>query len=107
WIANVNQSGVPSTALLQHYNGAHWRAVVPSPSGVRGAFSGIASPTTSAVFAVGDDSQTLNELVEENTGRGWAVLRQTNPPSGGTQLYAAGAIPGTSSAWAVGYSGSL
>jgi hypothetical protein len=107
WIADINQSGLPSTALLQHYDGAHWRAVVPSPSGVRGAFIGIATPTISAVFGVGYDSQTSNELVEENTGGGWAVLHQNNPPSGGNQLLAAGAIPGTTSAWAVGYAGSL
>jgi hypothetical protein len=106
WVADINASRNPS-ALLQHFDGTDWDKLVPSPRGGTSAqYNGIGTAAPNLSWAVGEDLSTNKPLVEENdTGHGWFVVPQTNPPATPLSgLQAVGPVPGTTTAWAVGFS---
>jgi hypothetical protein len=106
WVADINASRNPA-ALLQHFDGTDWERLVPLPRGGSSAlFNGIGTSAPNLSWVVGTDSSTNKPLVEENdTGHGWSVVPQTNPPSAPLSgLQSVAPVPGTTTAWAVGFS---
>lgn len=106
WVADVNTARNPA-ALLQHFDGTDWDKLVPLPRGGSSAqFNGIGTAAPNLSWVVGTDTSTNKPLVEENdTGHGWFVVPQANPPSTPLSgLSAVAPVPGTTTSWAVGFS---
>lgn len=69
------------SALIEHWNGEHWR-VVPSPSlNANEALSGVAAISANDAWAVGTSNFNTQTLIEHWNGSRWSVVKSND--SGG------------------------
>lgn len=106
WVADQDAARDPA-ALLQHFDGTDWAKLIPLPrGGSTASFNGIGTAAPNLSWVVGTDTSANKPVVEENdTGHGWFLVPQTNPPSSPLSgLQSVAPVPGTTTAWAVGFS---
>jgi hypothetical protein len=101
--------GPGTRTLAEHWNGARWSAVTTPNTGDEDSLTGVAAATPTAVFSVGNFVQTGGTIPIDRTlaqrfnGASWAADPSANVGSTDNLLTGASAIPGTASAWAVGF----
>lgn len=91
-------TGYAAQPAAEHWNGFQWSAI---PTAGFGSFSAITAVAANDAWAVGGSGGKT--LLERWDGAAWSVVPSSNPGLYANYLYAAGRIPGTQSAWAVGY----
>lgn len=99
-------SAVGGSTLIEHWNGSSW-SIVPSPTpGADPGLTGVAARGPSDVYAVGSNVPSINGgtvqgMILRWNGSTWSV--DTDPTAGSySPLFAAAAVPGAASEWAVG-----
>jgi hypothetical protein len=105
------QTGVgPGTrTLAEHWNGTRWSAVTTPNSGDEDSLNGVAATASTRVFAAGTFVQTGGSIPVDRTlgvrwnGASWALDPTANVGTTDNLLKGAAAIPGTTSAWVVGF----
>jgi hypothetical protein len=105
------QTGVgPGTrTLAEHWNGTRWSAVTTPNTGDEDTLNGVAAAAAARVFSAGTFVQTGGAIPVDRTlgerwnGASWALDPSGNVGTTDNLLRGAAAIPGTNSAWAVGF----
>ena len=99
-------SAVGGSTLIEHWNGGSW-SIVPSPTpGADPGLTGVAARGSGDVYAVGSNMPSINGGVVQGlilrwNGSTWS--QDTDPADGSySPLFAAAAVPGAASEWAVG-----
>ena len=94
--------------LVLHWNGSAW-SVVTSPNVGTGSnyLTGVAARSANDAWAVGHYHDTASDrektLILKWNGSSWATVTSPNPSSGDNYLIAVTVLPGSTSAWAVGW----
>jgi plastocyanin len=95
--------------LALHWNGSAW-SVVPTPNVGTGSnwLTGVAGRSATDAWAVGHyydpASDREKTLILKWNGSAWSTMTSPNPSSGDNELNAVTVLPGSTSAWAVGWS---
>jgi hypothetical protein len=106
----LEQGGSPSTTLIEHWNGSAW-SIVPSPSpGTADNLTGVTTSNASdSIWAVGYDTPSGATAAQTLTlnwnGTAWTTVASPDSGSSTSELNAVSTLPGSSTVWAVGYSG--
>jgi plastocyanin len=94
--------------LVLHWNGSAW-SVVASPNVGTGSnyLTGVAARSANDAWAVGHYYDTASDrektLILKWNGSNWATVTSPNPSSGDNYLNGVTVLPGSTSAWAVGW----
>ena len=96
-----------SRTLIEQWNGTSWRSfAAPNPPGQNyAALDGIACPSSTSCFAVGNysTSQWSRTLVERWNGTSWTIAASPNPPGHSFAIVGSIACPSAASCFAVGF----
>lgn len=104
-------TGVPpgTRTLIVRWNGTSWSPVSSPNTGDQDTLNGVAAIAPSSVAAVGTDENTSGSIPIDRTlalgwnGTSWAGVATPNVGSTDNLLQGASRIPGTATAWAVGF----
>src|SRR5262245_25420428 len=94
--------------LALHWNGSAW-SVVPTPNVGTGSnyLTGVAGRSATDAWAVGHYYDPASDrdktLILKWNGSTWAMVASPNPSAGDNQLDSVTVLPGSTSAWAVGW----
>ena len=95
--------------LAEHWNGTRWSVAATPNTADEDSLSGVAAVASARVFLAGSVSQRggsipiARTLAERWTGSNWVADTSANVGATDNLLTGAAAIPGTNSAWAVGF----
>jgi hypothetical protein len=109
WTVGKTTGGQGTVTLIEHWNGTSW-SVVPSPNtDVQNALHGIATVSSSNLWAVGEATasftngvSTTRTLIQRWDGSTWSVVPSPNVGAGNNAL-AAVVARSANDVWAVGY----
>jgi hypothetical protein len=95
-------------SLAEHWNGTRWTAVTTPNSNDENSLNGVAALASASAFAVGTKTQTAGSgLANRTIAARWNGASWVADPSGNvgsdSLLNGGATIPGTRSAWAVGF----
>jgi hypothetical protein len=95
--------------LIEHWNGSAWSVVTSPQAGTSDFINGIAAPSASSIWVVGnyrtgiDPQGPYFTLIEHWNGTTWSVVTSPSPGSLASDLTAAAFVPATSHVWSVGF----
>ncbi len=95
--------------LIEHWNGTAWSVVTSPQAGTSDFINGIAAPSASSIWVVGDYRTGIDPqgpyftLIEHWNGTTWSVVTSPSPGSLASDLTAAAFVPATSHVWSVGF----
>jgi hypothetical protein len=105
---SVTGAAPGTRTLAEHWNGTRWTAVTTPNIANENSLNGVAALASASAFAAGTNTQTAGSgLVNRTIAARWNGASWVSDPSGNvgsdSLLNGAGTIPGTRSAWAVGF----
>jgi len=101
--------GPGTRTLAEHWNGTRWSVAATANTGDEDTLNGVAAITSTSAFAAGTFTQFGGPIPVDRTlaarwnGTSWAADPSASVGTTDNLLNGAAAIPGTRSAWAVGF----